>query len=54
VNYQGVEYKPVHAVDCCAGCEFKDKTADCLKLPESCMKMYRVDKIGVIWVKDKK
>lgn len=49
--YKNKEYKAVHNADC-VGCAFRN-TDDCMKLPEPCMKMYRDDKKGIIWVKIK-
>ena len=47
--YQGVKYEAVHNAGC-DGCAFKGKE-DCFHLPETCMKMFRDDRKGVIWVK---
>jgi hypothetical protein len=47
--YQGVKYEAVHCVGC-DGCAFKGKE-DCFHLPETCMKMFREDRKGVIWVR---
>lgn len=52
VIFNGKEYKAVHNSGSCKGCAFeKLPVTVCNSHSEACMRMFRPDKISVIWVK---